>query len=68
MTKANRERAARALDTLKAYAKLDGQEMESTDTVDLLTDLMHLHGPEAFDHALSSARMHHDVESNEEAE
>jgi hypothetical protein len=67
MTTVNRERAARALNTLKSYAAWDSHEMVPTDTCDLLTDLMHLHGVPAFDYALERARRYYDIEENEGA-
>jgi hypothetical protein len=67
MTTVNRERAARALNTLKSYAAWGAHEMGPSDTCDLLTDLMHLHGVPAFDYALKLARMYYDIEENEGA-
>lgn len=67
MTTVNRERAARALNTLKSYAAWGSHEMAPSDMCDLLTDLMHLHGVPAFDYALKFARRHYDVEANEGA-
>lgn len=75
MTITNDERARRADRALRAYIEAKGDDFESnsTEIVDLITDLLHLtnwydEGDDPIDSTLRLAKMHYEAEIAEEIE